>query len=105
MPGEFLPVDITNPDALVKAAEDVARTKQPRIVTRGDQEIAMLSPLTEQPTKHPRKRRSARGAHPNAWLDGLIGIATTTDGVTDVSTNKQKHLADAYLNPHDQKNQ
>src|SRR5829696_4189101 len=97
-------IDITDPEALVRAAEDVERTRTPRLIKRGDQEIALLSPLA-QPHQAARKRSAARSDKPNAWLTGLIGIATTTDGVTDVSANKQQYLADAYANPHEQKEQ
>ena len=30
----------------------------------------------------------------------LVGIATSTDGVTDVSANKHKYLAEGYLSKH-----
>jgi hypothetical protein len=104
MTQQFPAIDITDPEALARAAEDVERTRTPRLIKRGDQEIAMLSPL-EQPRKGTRKRSTATTTKPNAWLTGLIGIARSTDGVTDVSANKQKYLADAYANPHEQKEQ
>jgi hypothetical protein len=105
MAGEInTPIDINDwPETAREAAEEVHRTKRPRLIKRGDQEIAVLSPVAAA-TEKPRRSR-ARGTKPNAWLSGLVGIATSTDGVTDVSRNKHKYLADAYANTHTDKEQ
>ena len=68
MSSEFNPpIDISDwPEPAREAAEEVQRTKRSRLIKRGDQEIAVLSPI-EQPQARRRTRPSANAANPNAW--------------------------------------
>ena len=88
------PIDISElPKPLREAAEEVERTKRPRLIKRGDQEIAMLSPVT-QPKARSRSRQAADAANPNAWLDGIVGIGASADHAP-VAANTDKYAADA----------
>lgn len=49
MQKEIPPVDITNLPELLNLAEEVRTTKTPRLLKRGDQEIAMLTPIAPVP--------------------------------------------------------
>ncbi|HEY7065519.1 MAG TPA: hypothetical protein VII06_28845 [Chloroflexota bacterium] len=82
-------VDIADPNALVRAAEDVERTRQPRIVTRGDQEIAVLSPI------RPTRRSPGRRLTMNDSLFSVIGKAHV-DNPDAVVDNVDEYLAQAY---------
>lgn len=37
-------IDISNMPDLVRLAEEVAQTRKPRLLTRGEEEVALLSP-------------------------------------------------------------
>ncbi len=91
----FKSVDISKLPQVVRLAEQVARSGKARILRRKDRELAILAPI-------PRvKRTSARG-RPFTFEDSLwkiIGIGNS--GLTDVSENKHKYLAEAYADTHD----
>jgi hypothetical protein len=90
MPGEFISVDITNPDALVRAAEDVARTQQPQIITRGAEAVAMLSPIKPRRTKQLGRPLTKRDS-----LFQVIGRAHVANA-DDVVDNHDQYLAHIY---------
>ena len=83
---EYRSVDITNPEALVRAAEEVERTRQPRVITRGGHQIAVLSPL-----KPARVRRLGRPLTRSDSLFGVVGKAHVEDADAVVDD------VDAYL--------
>src|SRR5215211_4321473 len=96
MPGEYPYIDATNdPNILSKTARDVARTRKSQIVKVGEDELVEVSPVGT-PTKQP-----GRALPDNSGLRSLIGIASSSDGATDVSENVDKYLADAvYAEAH-----
>src|SRR5205823_5139558 len=86
-------IDITDPQALVRAAEDVERTQTPRLIKRGDKEIAMLSPLEPKEHGKTRARRKTKPIPKTDPIFNIIGIGAG-DGAP-VSENVDKYLADA----------
>ena len=88
MTREAAPVDISTMPDLTKLAEEVARTRQSRVLRRGDTDLAVLSPP-------PSTRR--RRAQPLTTEDPLFRhLGTSQADVADVSSNKHAYLADAY---------
>jgi hypothetical protein len=88
MAREAAPVDISTMPDLTRLAEEVARTRQPRVLRHGDTDLAVLSP-----TPSPRRRRT----QPLTTEDPLFRhLGTSQSDVTDVSSNKHTYLADAY---------
>ena len=83
-------LDVTHAPELLRLAEEVASSREPRVLTRNGEELAVLMPARKQ-----RPRRRAKAESPNQWLANLIGIGAS-EGPTDVSVNKHKYLADAY---------
>lgn len=84
------PVDIDSipPPDVAHLAEEVARTRQPRVLRRGDTDLAVLSPITPA-----RRRRD----HPLTTDDPLFRhVGTSQADVTDVSSNTRRSLAEAY---------
>src|SRR4051812_26292718 len=81
-------VDIGDPAALVRAAEDVERTRQPRIVTRGERQIAVLSPIRQ------RSRPVGRALARQDSLFRVVGKAHVEDA-DDVVDNVDAYLAQA----------
>jgi|tagenome__1003787_1003787.scaffolds.fasta_scaffold20954223_2 hypothetical protein len=91
-------VDISNIPELVALAEQVQQTQESQVLTRGQEPLAVLEPLTDLAPA------TQTDTNPNAWLEPLIG-AFHSQGPGDVSANKKKYLADAYYgkrNSHDQ---
>jgi hypothetical protein len=86
--------DISNIPEMLRLAEQVRATRTPRVLKRGDEEIAVVAPV-EPPATRTSRRKAAPPAQPNAWLEQLIGVASS-EGAGDVSTNKHKYLAEAY---------
>jgi|SRR3954447_7463549 hypothetical protein len=100
MPGEFSYIDATkDPNVLSKTAKEVVKSRRSQLVKIGDDELVEVSPVT--PPKH-----SQRSGPDNSGLRSLIGIASGSDGATDVSANVDRYLADAiYAESHPPKEQ
>jgi len=84
-------IDITRIPELLSIAQEVRRTNESRILKQESEDLAMLTPIK------PVAKRSVRGKPTSAddplWK--LIGIGHSGKG--DISGNKHKYLADAYL--------
>ena len=84
-------IDISSISELQKLVHEVRQTNEPRILREESEDVAMLMPLT------PRAKRSLRGRPVSAddplWK--LVGIGHSGKG--DISANKHKYLAEAYL--------
>lgn len=82
---------IADAEALGALAEDVRRTRVPRLLTRDGAPAALLSPP-------PRAKRSTRPRQNDALL-ALLAIADSgaaqSSGPTDISINKHRYLAEA----------
>ena len=77
MATEHTSLDISNTAELLKLAEEVQRTKRPRVLRRADEDIAVIAPITP-PT--PRKRHrsvSRRGGIPRYTLEQAFGAVPT----------------------------
>lgn len=70
MASELTPIDISHLPELAQLAEDVQRTRTPRLLRRGDEDVAVLTPT---PPTRPR-RRTARPVTEDDALFQLIGI-------------------------------
>ncbi len=91
---EAMPLDIADSAELLKLAEEVHASGRPRLLKRGDQSLALLTPV--QPTKARRRRRSrSKPLDRSDPLFNIIGILHW-EGPTDVSENKHRYLAEAY---------
>ncbi len=55
MTREAAPIDISTMPDLAQLADEVARTRQPRVLRRGETDIAVLSPARPRP--RPRRKR------------------------------------------------
>ncbi len=64
-------VDITNIPDLLRLAEEVRATKQPRLLKRGDEEVAILTPVTRSSTAANRRLLES--------FDRMAGSLATVD--------------------------
>ena len=84
-------IDISQMPELLTLAQEVRSTNEPAVLQQDSEDVALLTPIT------PVAKRSVRGKPTTAddplWK--LIGIGHSGKG--DVSENKHKYLAEAYL--------
>lgn len=98
MAREIKPIDITNTPDVLRLAEEVARSGVPRVLRKGNQDVAELRPVS--PTR-PKRRGRATSEHDPLWqIVGIAEAAAPEDRPTDVSSNVDKYLADAYSDTH-----
>lgn len=95
--GELKRIDIQDVRDLEALAEEVRLTKEPQVLQRGNEDIAMVTPVAP-----PKARRVPRGKpftmHDPLW--SVMGIGRS-EGPTDVSANKHKYIADViYAESH-----
>ncbi len=88
-------IDVASRPELLELAEEVQRAGRPCLLKRGDEEVAMITPV--EPAVIPR--RPARCRRPpvvtREWFESITNIGVT-DGPTDVAENKHQYLAEAY---------
>ena len=84
-------IDVSSIPELVKLAQEVRRTNEPAVLQQEREDLAMLTPIK------PVAKRSVRGKPTTAddplWK--LVGLGHSGRG--DISANKHKYLAEAYL--------
>lgn len=96
MAKELKPIDITHTPEVLRLAEEVARSGIPRVLRKDNMDVAELRPVSPTP---PRSRRRGKPTSKDDPLWRIVGIADAAapeDLPTDVSSNVDKYLADAY---------
>ena len=94
MSAEPQPIDITGSAELLDLAEEVRRSGVGRLLKRGEQELALLTPVAPRPAAPPRfRRRPAANAAPDAILN-IVGIGASAEP-TDVARYEREYLAEA----------
>lgn len=85
-----IPLDVSDQPDLVRLAEEVQTTQQPRLLRRDDRDLAIL-----MPAKTSHRARKGRPVTREDPLFGLIGIGDS--GIEGgVSERKKEFLARAY---------
>ena len=70
MPEAYKPIDISNDPELLKLAEEVHTTHEPRILRRDDEDLAVLMPVKP---KHRRRQREKTEADYEASAHQPVG--------------------------------
>jgi hypothetical protein len=91
MSRELQSVDITDSPDLLRLAEEVARTGEGRLLTRGEESLARLVPERHRPR---RQRRSDRAVERDPILD-IIGMGKSKEP-TNIAEHKHEYLAEAF---------
>ena len=68
MARELAPIDITDDPDLLRFAEEVRRTGLPRLLRRGDEDVAVLSPVGNLGRRGARRRKTYTKADDEAFL-------------------------------------
>ena len=84
-------IDISRIPELPKLVQEVRQTNEPSILREESEDVAMLTPL--KPVTKRGVRSKPTTADDPLWK--LVGIGHSGKG--DISANKHKYLADAYL--------
>jgi hypothetical protein len=84
-------IDISSIPELQRLVQEVRQTNEPSILREESEDVAMLTPL--KPVTKKRVRSKPTTADDPLWK--LVGIGHSGKG--DVSENKHKYLAEAYL--------
>src|SRR4051812_6128548 len=73
MAKELTPVDVTNTPDLLRLAEEVRRSGQPRLLRRDDEDLAVLSPAPTAAKRRARKAKTYTKADDEAFLSSAGG--------------------------------
>lgn len=92
MSTEAQPIDITESSELLDLAEEVRRSGVTRLLKRGDQELALLTPVAPRWDVQPRRKPA--GNKRDALLN-IIGIGRSAEP-TDIAQHEGEYLAEAY---------
>ena len=85
-------IDVTDSKDVLDLAEEVHRSGVGRVLKRGEQVLALLTPVV--PPQPVRSSRPALGEEHETLLD-IIGIAASAEP-TDIARYEQEYLAEAY---------
>jgi hypothetical protein len=91
MARELKRIDITNVPELLRIAEEVQASQEPRVLRRDSEDLAVVRPIKPSRRRVPPGR--ATGAKDPLW--SIVGIGRS-EGPTDISENVDKYLAEAY---------
>jgi hypothetical protein len=84
-------IDISRMPELLSLAQEVRSTNEPALLQQDHEDLAMLTPI--KPVTKSKARGKPTSADDPLWK--LIGIGHS--GKRDISENKHKYLAEAYL--------
>lgn len=99
MKKELKAIEISKYPELVKIAKRVRRSGKPRILRQNGQALVVVTPMRSSKrvsSRRASKRKFSRGKvfTKDDALWNIVGIGRS--GLTDVSENKHKYLAEAY---------
>lgn len=97
MARELKHIDITNVPELLRIAEEVQASREPRLLRRDSEDVAILRPVRRASTRRLPRGKPFTQDDP-IW--NLQGVGRS--GLTDVSANVDTYLAEAYLDSHAQ---
>jgi hypothetical protein len=92
MSTEVQPIDVSDSAELLDLAEEVRRSGVGRLLKRGEQDLALLTPVA--PRQETRPRRQPAGERRDALLN-IIGIGESAEP-TDIAQHELEYLAEAY---------
>ena len=92
MSTEVQPIDITDSAELLDLAEEVQRSGITRLLKRGEQDLALLTPVA--PRREVQQRRQPAADKRDALLN-IIGIGKSAEP-TDIAQHEGEYLAEAY---------
>ncbi len=89
MASEYASIDITEAPPLSELVEEVRRTRRPRVLTRANENVAIIAPV-----KRPVRRGGKRFSEDDPFWE-VVGIGATAEP-TNIAEHKDAYLAEAY---------
>src|SRR5579862_6632756 len=86
--------EISDIPELARLVHEVAESGEARLLTENGEPIAVLSPAPRR--RRPRRKHEAVLTPEDSFWN-IVGMFEASEGPTDVSANKHKYLAEAYL--------
>ena len=93
MAERFQPIDLSSGPDLLRLVDEVVTTRKALRLQRDGQDVAVINPA--RPFAGRMRRRQIPLNHDDA-LWGIVGLIAD-DGPADVSSNKHRYLAEAYM--------
>ena len=91
MSAKVQPIDVTDSAELLDLVEEVRRSGVGRLLMRGEEELALLTPVDARR----RARRPQPVSEQRDSLLNIIGIGESAEP-TDIARDEQEYLARAY---------
>ena len=92
MAKELKAIDVSQIPDLLRIAQDVRDTKQPLVLKRNAEELALITPLKPAPKRLPKGRSTS--ADDPLW--NIVGMADSK-GPGDISEKVDEYLAETHL--------
>ena len=89
------PVDVTELRALRDLAEVVRRSGVGRLLKRGKEELALITPAGPRPSTAGLSRRRQSGNAGHDAILNIVGIGESAEP-TDIARHERQYLAEAY---------
>lgn len=96
MAKDLKPIDITHTPEVLRLAEEVAKSGIPRILRKDNEDVAVISPASSTPKRSQRRGRPTYKDDPVWRIVGIADADAPEDLPSDISSNVDKYLADAY---------
>lgn len=90
-------IDVSQVPELLRLVQEAHDSGQECVLTRDNEEIAVLTPVAPRQSRRPRKGNLV-GEDDPLW--DIVGMGTSR-GAGDISENKQRYLAEAYADTHE----
>ena len=95
MPRELHPIDVSKVPELLRIAEEVRSSGEPRLLKDGELDLAVLTPMRSTPVVEDRRRRRGTNGAERDSLLSIIGAGESAEP-TDVERHKRRYLAEAF---------
>jgi hypothetical protein len=89
MPEAYKPIDISNDPELLKLAEEVHTTHEPRILRRDDEDLAVLMPVTPKRTRRRQEKTKADYEAFHASAGGWKDLVDTDKLIADIYESRR----------------
>lgn len=101
MTSDDTPIDISTDSTLLNLAEEVYRTKRPRVLRRANEDIVVIAPIQQATRRSARKKTLETEKYPTvASLAGAAGSLPTSAHWDEIRESaRDEHIAAKFGTP------
>jgi hypothetical protein len=92
------PIDISTVPDLLRIVEAANASGEAYVLTRAEEELAVLTPVTAAKARRPRPKSGIITKDDALW--NIVGMGQS-EGPGDISAHTHKYLAEAYADLHE----